>query len=46
MNKEKQEEASVDALVAFVILATVIAYVAIRLIIFWNASRTGKHRDR
>ena len=42
----KQGEADVDEIVALVIIGTVIAYLAIRLIVFWYASRTGKRRDR
>jgi hypothetical protein len=42
----RQEETDVNELAVFVILATVIAYLAIRLIVFWNASRTSRRRDR
>jgi hypothetical protein len=38
------KEADVDVVIVVVILMTVIAYVAIRFIIFWHASRTEKKR--
>jgi hypothetical protein len=45
MVKKDQKEADVDGLlVVFVILMTVIAYVTVRFIVFWNASRTDKRR--
>lgn len=40
---EKAKEANVNGLlVVFVILATVITYLVIRLIAIWNASHTDK----
>jgi hypothetical protein len=41
----RQEVQDVDKVIGSIILMTAIAYLAIRLIVFWNASRTSKDRE-